>query len=533
MARGSQQQLTMRASSWLASVVLLGACGGTTNDDLRSSVQQCELDTDADLCDGMPFATTTASATEAMATPVNGGITYYIDPPAPGKRGYVVFTPQATGTHTLYFGHEEPARVCREQALCKSQISSCGDLERAAQYALIENDPYVIELPPLSNNHPFVLHIVEPDLPPPPPPPTGGIKLGPRAYYPSTGTFPTDFAVGDLNGDGAVDVAISNPDDAGGALYVDVLRNNGSGAFAHAARVQTSAPRELVISDFDADSDADIAGIAADGQGPLPNFLLHNDGNFMFSKTTFTTPLQYKGTVSSGDFDEDGITDLVALYVPGEGETTSGFVIHKMPAGTVLAQKAEFGADASAAIAGDFNGDGHQDVLVGSNVAPRVRLWLGDGTGALAFDREVVLPVSQRVTKLVAFDLDVNAYTDFVAFGAGPENQGKEGAVVARGSATGFAMQYLPFASTGVAAGDFDHDGFIDLVAGVPNAAADPTLSWYRGTAAGFVYDSDVPGAFTTPYLVAADLNNDGLMDLVTYGFDVSTRGIFVFLGTP
>ncbi len=92
----------------------------------------------------------------------------------------------------------------------------------------------------------------------------------------TTGTFVGHLSVGDLNGDGAVDLAVSNPDDASGSLWLDLLRNTSTGAFTHAARVLTSAPNQTVIADFDDDGDADIVRVASDGMGPLPSFFLHD-----------------------------------------------------------------------------------------------------------------------------------------------------------------------------------------------------------------------------------------------------------------
>jgi hypothetical protein len=522
----------MRQLSSFASVILLVACGRSSNDDIASSVGQCELDDDpADVCSNTPFATTTASADEADPMSINAGIRYYIDGPGPGQKGYVVFTPAQSGTHTFYFGNAEPIRVCEETALCASAVTDCGDLHRAAQYVLVEGDPYVIELKPIAPAQTFVLKIVAPPGPPPPPPPPGSPKLGAPISYASTGTLARDMSVGDLNGDGAVDVVLSNPDDAGGSLWVDILANDGDGAFAHVARVQTSAPRETVISDFDGDGVPDIAGIASDGQGPLPNFLLHNGGDFMFTPTTWTPTLQYRGTLSGGDFDEDGITDLVATYMPGDDDAGSGFVIHEMPSAGVLQTQAEFGPSTGTAIAGDFNGDGHQDVLVGSRAAPVVRLYLGNGTGTVTYDSEMTLQVSQFITKLLALDLDGNGYADFIAFGAGPEGFGIESASVITSSPAGFTTQVLPFASYGAAAGDFDHDGRIDLITGVPDASASPDLSFYRGMASGFVFTGNVMGGTYSgnAQMAGVDVNNDGLDDLVVG----NTAGIRVYLGTP
>jgi len=511
-------------------MIFVVACSGSPNDDTTSPLQQCTLDDSGDVC-GAPPHTQTAATDEATPTPIVAGLTYAISAAASGKHMFVVFTPTTTGTHTLYFGDAEPIRVCDETALCTSAVTDCGDLHRAAQYALTEGDPYVIELKAATAKHPFMLHIVAPAAPPPPPPSV--LKLGPKVFYPSTGTFAREISVGDLDGDGAPEVAISNPDDAGGSLWVDIMRNDGAGAFAHAARVMTSAPRETLISDFDGDGDNDIVGIASDLMGPLPNFFLHNDGGFMFTKTTWTPTLQYKGTLSGGDFDEDGIEDLVAVYVPGDADTRSGFVILKMPGVATLQEQDEFSGATSAAIAGDFNGDGHQDVLVGSGTAPVVRLYLGNGTGPVRFDRELALPVAMRITKLVALDLDGNAATDFAAFGTDPEGFGVEGGSVTFSSAAGFTTVQLRELGEGVTAGDFDHDGIIDLMSGVPNAAADPELIWWRGTGTNFTFGAVVPGGESTCCMAAVDLNNDGVIDLVTQGHDANLSGIDVFLGTP
>jgi VCBS repeat protein/FG-GAP repeat protein len=520
----------MRCTPWLSSVILVVACSGSSNDELSSSVQQCTLDDAGDVCSAPPHLQT-AATDEATPTPIVAGITYAISAAARGKHMFVVFTPITTGTHTLYFGDTEPIRVCDETALCASKVTDCGELHRAAQYALMAGEAYVIELEATTAQHPFMLHIAAPEPPPPPPPP--GLKLGPKVFYSSTGTFVRDISVGDLNGDGAPEVAISNPDDAGGSLWVDIMRNDGAGAFSHAARVMTSAPRETLISDFDADGDNDIVGIASDLMGPLPNFFLHDDGNFMFTKTTWTPTLQYKGTLSGGDFDEDGIEDLVAVYVPGDTDTRSGFTILKMPAVTTLQEQDEPTAPTSDAIAGDFNGDGHQDVLVGSGTAPVVRLYLGDGTGRVRFDRELALPVLTRITKLVALDLDGNAATDFVAFGTASDGFGVEGGSVTFSSGGGFTTVQARDLAEGVAAADFDHDGIIDLVSGVPDAAASPDLVWWHGTGTNFTFGGLVPDGESNCCMAATDLNADGILDLVTVGHDANTPGIDVWLGTP
>jgi hypothetical protein len=70
-----------------------------------------------------------------------------------------------------------------------------------------------------------------------------------------TGKFPNIPAIGDVNGDGVADVAVSNPD--GDKITVFTMRQNG----AVASRVEVSVPghpKGLVLRDLDGDGKAEI-----------------------------------------------------------------------------------------------------------------------------------------------------------------------------------------------------------------------------------------------------------------------------------
>src|SRR5262249_47311302 len=192
------------------------------------------------------------------------------------------------------------------------------------------------------------------------------------------GDSPTSVAVGDLNGDGIVDLAVS--DTAGNA--VSVLLGKGDGTFELAGTYPAGVgARSVAIGDFNGDGRLDLAVV---NQGSAPGYtdgglsvLLGNgDGSFQppINYTTGIRPL----AVVVGDFNRDGIPDLaVTSYgvsvLLGKGDGT-----FRAPV------KYAAGQQPWGIAVGDLNGDGILDLAVGDvrlgSDAVRVLLGKGDGT---------------------------------------------------------------------------------------------------------------------------------------------------------
>jgi len=358
----------------------------------------------------------------------------------------------------------------------------------------------------------------------------GAIAFGAPQVYPA-GPLGSHVTAADLNGDGAIDLVESSTSNTGSRTEVHVLRGSGTGAFTDVATIVTAAPPdETVVSDFSGDGTADIVGIGADGMGPLPDFYLQGQGNFTFAQSTWGDGRDFNAFVAAADFNEDGTQDLLAAY-KDDATQTGGFVILKMPGFTVIENDLALGHTALQAVAGDFDGDGHQDVVAARYDSNVVRLYRGDGSGTVTFVTNVTLP-GGNVQEIRAFDLDGDGRSDLVALHGGGT------ATVSYATATGFAPALvitLPsaFFDRGIAAGDFNGDGRLDLAFGNANfgdVGITPAVDVWRNMPTGFTHAVTLTVAAGVGWSLAArDFNGDGRADLAVPGVDVVT----IYLAKP
>ncbi len=183
-----------------------------------------------------------------------------------------------------------------------------------------------------------------------------------------------------------------------------------------------------------------------------------------------------------GDFDEDGAPDLAAGYVGGQGGILSlhrGNVDAIYPNTPTAKQRwgdrpppflsparvFDLPVAADFTGAGDFNADGHLDLVVAARGDLLLYLLVGDGRGG--FDTPRPIEVPGRVTALVAGEINrADGLADVVVGVSGDGGaqalvfEGPEGALRARPEAI-----VLPEEATELALGQVDGDHLFDLAA--------------------------------------------------------------------
>ena len=204
----------------------------------------------------------------------------------------------------------------------------------------------------------------------------------------SAGLAPTSIAVADFNRDGILDLAMSSLADN----VVTVLLGNGDGTF----RVGTPATAGtgsisygLAVGDFNGDGKIDVAVSDSDlgssvVNSNIVNILLGNgDGTFtLSSKSPATGQNPYGGTVA--DFNADGNLDLA---IPNELDGTVTVLLGKGDGtfNTVPETSATGGTPVQLAV-GDFNGDGIPDLAAANFFGNNVAILLGNGDGTFTVD---------------------------------------------------------------------------------------------------------------------------------------------------
>jgi hypothetical protein len=268
---------------------------------------------------------------------------------------------------------------------------------------------------------------------------------------------------------------------------------------------------------------------------PHKNFAQKNKSEYAHYLPNFDQALQLEeksdttANVSFGDFDGDGHLDILlvkgrhwpitdrVLLGDGKGGIRKTFNLGK------VSDRSYTGSVA------DFNGDGSPDIAV-SNDAPDLKLiYLNDGKGNFTVGSQFGLP-NWPTRNIAVADINKDGLPDIILANRGGVksvnniclNNGK-------GQFDSNCIAFASYAATTIAPADINHDGFIDLV--VPHRDGGQSYVYLGSASVSFSDTNRIPfgpADATIRSAAVADMNADNLPDIVTID---ENKGVALYFG--
>jgi parallel beta-helix repeat protein len=328
----------------------------------------------------------------------------------------------------------------------------------------------------------------------------------------SAGTGPAGIRLGDFNQDGILDAAVADLI----TKSVTILTGTGTGAFTSAGSYQVPGlPLDLCIADLNADGALDLAVVTGDS-AHLAVLLGNGNGTFQ-NAVAWPTPARSYG-VAVADFDNDGDLDIATASA---GSNQLGILLNDNQLEVQFTVPARYALSApdTTTVRAVFDQllnpatlDSTSFGVYGAQTGlhPGAVLWDSATRTALLDPRQGFATgefVTAELTKYIAA-------RNGVQFGG---YSWQFATSISSGSGGAFASQALyPTGAEprGIAAADFDHDGYIDLA----TTSNSPAVAFLRNNGDGTFASPSYTTVNGDPMaLLALDVDMDGDIDLAVY----------------
>ena len=367
----------------------------------------------------------------------------------------------------------------------------------------------------------------------------GSATLSSSSFFPkidfATGTVPSGIAIGDLDGDGKPDFVVTN----NAANTISVFRNTSVGdsisanSFAAGVNFTTGTnPSGIALGDLDGDGKLDI--VVSDGISGTISVFRNTSVSGSITAGSFSSKIDFAtGGSGSGvaiaDLDGDGRPDIV---VTNRNSSTVSVLRNTSSSGAIsFSTNVDFptGPLPYGVAVVDLDGDGKLDLVVANTGENALSLFRNTSTPgsitASSFASRVNIATSGVPIAVVAADLNKDGKPDIISANTGDstisvfQNNSTSGSITNGSFAAGIDFK-LSAAPNAIAVGDLNGDGLPDVA--VTNGNSN-TLSVFlnANNAGGNVTNNSFASRVdyavgTDPYgLAIGDLNGDGRPDLV------------------
>ena len=357
---------------------------------------------------------------------------------------------------------------------------------------------------------------------------TNGRFSPPTVYSTGDGSEPQSVIVADFNSDSQLDIAVTSH----GTNNVAVFLGYGTGEFSPRMTYSTgidSLPHGIVAGDFNNDGRLDMA-IGNTGMNNVGIFLGYGNGEFLPQNTYFTGNSSRPRTLVAGDFNNDGHLDIVfASSITNTICVLFGYGTSEFSLGTTYDTGYECGPCSVAT--GDLNNDGQLDIVIAISSISNVRILLGYGNGEFSSQTTYFIGTDCSPFAIVIGDLNSDGCADIavaslidgntcVLFGHG-DGGFSSPRVYSIGSGS---------APTSIVIDDFNRDNRLDIAVangGTSNIAI--LLGQSDGTFPYFTYSTK--RSFSSTLVAVGDFDSDGRLDIAVANYDKDNVGVLLGYG--
>ncbi|MCA9303627.1 MAG: VCBS repeat-containing protein [Phycisphaerales bacterium] len=342
--------------------------------------------------------------------------------------------------------------------------------------------------------------------------------------------------LGDLNGDGDLDIAVvgfaidegfgANPDLGPLPVYINngvfFRLNNGDGTFGPVNTLSGVADTlDLTIADIDGDNDMDIVAIEFDNFFGM--LVWKNNGSGTFGPRQDVQTNIGCVAVDSGDLDGDGDIDIaIARSFSHELDVlfNNGTGSFSVPTAYPVS-----GARPERIHLGDANGDGDLDIAITVDTGNRLNVFTNDGSGGFGVMQNITTGSDPRGVRFA--DIDGDNDLDIITASGSARTLNYH---LNDGSGTFGVREF--FSAGGVQeidVADLNNDGLDDV--GMSNNIFSSGYTVHLAEPAGFGSDRDDYSPVSDPLTMSLmDFNSDGKTDIAVSRLSSSTPNVAVMV---